>query len=225
MPRRRPDRIGQVDAAPRRERPGTPLHRRHAVRTSERARTRHPRAPATRPRGCRRLRRSGPARGFRHRHGRRGARVRHGAARPRTRGDAQARRRDARPARAGRPAPPPAARPVGRAATACRDRVGAHHPPACAGPGRTHFGAGSDCGRRGSSDHHQTGARPRRDGAARRAPDRAGAAVCRRRRPPRTRGKGHVWRSGGSHGHVVGGPAGRRARSPRRVGPAAAVGA
>ena len=179
-----PHRQRQVHAAARHQRAGAALLRRHPGRARPRRRARHRHPPAARHGRPRRLRRPGPDGRVRHRQRGGRARLRHGVARPRARGDAQARRGDPRPARPRR-APQPAAGPaLRRAAAAGRDRCGADHPPAGAGARRADLGAGP-AGRGGGAVHAAAaGPRPRPDRGARRAPARAGGAV---RRPDRAR--------------------------------------
>ena len=126
-----------------------------------------------------RLRRPGPARRVRHRHGRGGARLRHGAARPAGRHDAAPGGGDARPAGHRRPPRARPAHPLGRPAAAGRHRLGAHHAPSAAGARRADLGARPDRGRGRARDADPAGPRPRRLGPARRAPPRAGGPVRR----------------------------------------------
>ncbi len=132
-------------------------------------------------------RRPGPARRLRHRHRRGGAGLRHGAAGHRARGDAAAGRGDARPARHRRPARPRPAGAVRRPAAAGRHRLGAHGPPPGPRSRRAHVGPRPHGGRGGAGRDHPPGARPRHDGGHGRAPDGAGGAVRRPRRPRRRR--------------------------------------
>ena len=209
MPCGRANRIGQVDAARCGQRPGPALHGRHAHRIGSRVRPRHPRPPAAGPRRRRGCGRPEPPRGLRHRHRRGGARLRDGTARARPGRHAQAGRGDARPARPGRPATPPVARPFRRSAATGGHRFGAHHAPPGAGPRRADVSAGSECSRGGAGRDHPPGARPRRHGAARRAPHRARPAVCRPPGPPEPGGTGPGGATRRADGHLVGRAAGR----------------
>ncbi len=224
-PRRRPHRRREVHPPRRAHRARPALHRRGAHWRRPARRGEHRRAAAAGAGAPRRLRRPGPARRVRHRHGRGGAGLRHGAARHGPRDDAPPGRGDARPARHRRPPRPRPAQPVRRPAAAGGHRVGAHHAPARAGARRTHLGPRPDGGRGRPRHDHPPRPRPRPDRAPGRAPARARRAV---RRPDRARHRrGRPPRRRPPHGprRLAGRAAAGRPRPPRPVGAPAPHGA
>ena len=228
VPRRRPHRVGQVDAAAARSTgscrtsPAAPCP---AGSPSTAA------TPATHP--PRELADvvgvvgQDPMRRLRDRHGRGRARVRHGVARPAARRDAPPRRGDPRPARPRRAARPPAADAVRRPAAAGRDRLGAR--PRTRGswcstspPPRSIPVAAEEVLAALQRLVHDLGLTVVHG----RAPARAGRAVRRPRRRccPAAAAAVASATAGACMRDVPGRAAGRRARPAGRLDPAAAVG-